>query len=217
MSVHAQPDAGFIRASLCLRQNENGRLLQITMRGITIPVGSVATLTGTKPDGNVYSTAGTISGNVISIQEDKSLKKQIPVFQSQYEHIIIDGAPQSDRISAICIYAADLVIIPVMPSPYDLWATASILERVSATKEIQPDKKAFFLLNRVNDKATLSKDTAEALSSLGYPVFNTRLHNRIAYADSASCGLSVLEASNPKAKAEMESLYNEIKPLLKGK
>lgn len=155
--------------------------------------------------------------SVISIQEDKSLKKQIPVFQSQYEHIIIDGAPQSDRISAICIYAADLVIIPVMPSPYDLWATASILERVSATKEIQPDKKAFFLLNRVNDKATLSKDTAEALSSLGYPVFNTRLHNRIAYADSASCGLSVLEASNPKAKAEMESLYNEIKPLLKGK
>lgn len=155
--------------------------------------------------------------SVISIQEDKSLKKQIPVFQSQYEHIIIDGAPQSDRISAICIYAADLVIIPVMPSPYDLWATASILERVSATKEIQPDKKAFFLLNRINDKATLSKDTAEALSSLGYPVFNTRLHNRIAYADSASCGLSVLEASNPKAKAEMESLYTEIKPLLKGK
>lgn len=155
--------------------------------------------------------------SVISIQEDKSLKKQIPVFQSQYEHIIIDGAPQSDRISAICIYAADLVIIPVMPSPYDLWATASILERVSATKEIQPDKKAFFLLNRVNDKATLSKDTAEALSSLGYPVFNTRLHNRIAYADSASCGLSVLEASNQKAKAEMESLYTEIKPLLKGK
>ena len=155
--------------------------------------------------------------SVISIQEDKSLKKQIPVFQSQYEHIIIDGAPQSDRISAICIYAADLVIIPVMPSPYDLWATASILERVSATKEIQPDKKAFFLLNRINDKATLSKDTAEALSSLGYPVFNTRLHNRIAYADSASCGLSVLEASNPKAKAEMESFYTEIKPLLKGK
>ena len=155
--------------------------------------------------------------SVISIQEDKSLKKQIPVFQSQYEHIIIDGAPQSDRISAICIYAADLVIIPVMPSPYDLWATATILERVSATKEIQPDKQAFFLLNRVNDKATLSKDTAEALSSLGYPVFSTRLHNRIAYADSASSGLSVLEASNLKAKAEMEALYKEITPLLKGK
>ena len=66
--------------------------------------------------------------SVISIAEDASLKKQIPEFKKQYEHIIIDGAPQSDRISAICIYAADLVIIPVMPSPYDLWATASILE-----------------------------------------------------------------------------------------
>ena len=152
--------------------------------------------------------------SVISIQEDKSLKKQIPVFQSQYEHIIIDGAPQSDRISAICIYAADLVIIPVMPSPYDLWATATITERVSATKEIQPNKQCFFLLNRVNELASISRETAEALASLGYPVFNTRLHNRIAYADSASSGLSVLETSNPKAKAEMEALFKEIKKII---
>ena len=152
--------------------------------------------------------------SVISIQEDKSLKKQIPVFQSQYEHIIIDGAPQSDRISAICIYAADLVIIPVMPSPYDLWATATITERVTATKEIQPNKQCFFLLNRVNELASISRETAEALASLGYPVFNTRLHNRIAYADSASSGLSVLETSNPKAKAEMEALFKEIKKII---
>lgn len=153
--------------------------------------------------------------SVISIQEDKSLKKQIPVFQSQYEHIVIDGAPQSDRISAICIYAADLIIIPVMPSPYDLWATASITERVSAAREIQPNKKCFFLLDRVNEQASISKETAEALASLGYPVFNTRLHNRIAYADSASSGLSVLESSNPKAKAEVEALFKEIKNMIR--
>lgn len=90
MSVHAQPDAGFIRASLCLSQNENGRLLQITMRGITIPVGSVATLTGTKPDGNVYSTAGTISGNVISIQEDMQMTAVAGTWDARL-NIVNDG------------------------------------------------------------------------------------------------------------------------------
>ena len=151
--------------------------------------------------------------SVISIAEDVSLKKQLPEFRKQYEHIVIDGAPQSDRISAICIFAADLVIIPVMPSPYDLWATASILERVEAAKEVQPGKKACFLLNRVNDQAAISKDTAEALASLGCPVFDTRLHNRVIYADAAASGLSVLEAGNSKAKAEFEALFNEIQTL----
>ena len=164
-----------------------------------------------------YNVRESVNDNfsVISIAEDASLKKQIPEFKKQYEHIIIDGAPQSDRISAICIYAADLVIIPVMPSPYDLWATASILERVHATQEIQPDKKAYFVMNRVNDQAAISRETADALESLGCPTFNTRLHSRVVYADSAASGLSVLESGNAKAKAEFESLYSEVEKLIR--
>ena len=164
-----------------------------------------------------YNVRESVNDNfsVISIAEDASLKKQIPEFKKQYEHIIIDGAPQSDRISAICIYAADLVIIPVMPSPYDLWATASILERVKTTQEIQPDKKAYFVLNRVNDQAAISRETAEALESLGCPIFITRLHSRVVYADSAASGQSVLESGNAKAKAEFEALYTEVEQLIK--
>ena len=164
-----------------------------------------------------YNVRESVNDNfsVISIAEDASLKKQIPEFKKQYEHIIIDGAPQSDRISAICIYAADLVIIPVMPSPYDLWATASILERVKTTQEIQPDKKAYFVLNRVNDQAAISRETAEALESLRCPLFKTRLHSRVVYADSAASGQSVLESGNAKAKAEFEALYTEVEQLIK--
>ncbi len=164
-----------------------------------------------------YNVRESVNDNfsVISIAEDASLKKQIPEFKKQYEHIIIDGAPQSDRISAICIYAADLVIIPVMPSPYDLWATASILERVKTTQEIQPNKKAYFVLNRVNDQAAISRETAEALESLGCPIFKTRLHSRVVYADSAASGQSVLESGNAKAKAEFEALYTEVEQLIK--
>ena len=156
--------------------------------------------------------------SVISITEPGSLKKQIPVFKTQYDHIIIDGAPQLDLINATNIFIADLVIIPVMPSPYDIWATETILERITAAREIQPGKQAAFLLNRVNDQTSLSKDAAEALKSFGFPVFKTKLRNRVVYADSASLGQSVLESSNSKAKAEFTELYKEIEKIIrKGK
>jgi len=70
----------------------------------------------------------------------------------------------------------------------------------------------------VNDQTALSKDAAEALNSFGFPVFKTRLRNRVVYADSASSGQSVLESSNSKARAEFEALYIEIEKLIrKGK
>lgn len=162
--------------------------------------------------------AGTDNFSVVSITEHKSLKKQVPVFRDQYKHIVIDGAPQTDLINAVGIYLADLVIIPVTPSPYDIWATEIILDRVHASQETAPGKQACFLLNRVNDQAALSKDTAEALTAFGLPVFQTRLHNRVVYADSASSGRSVLESSNAKAKTEFEALFSEIESIIrKGK
>ena len=69
LDVNAQPDAN---AKPCLRlsQNENGRVLMIRIIGVDIPEGSTANLAGVKPDGNVYSKAGTVEGNVVSINED---------------------------------------------------------------------------------------------------------------------------------------------------
>lgn len=69
LDVNAQPDAN---AKPCLRlsQNENGRVLMIRIIGVDIPEGSTANFAGLKPDGNVYSKAGTVEGNVVSINED---------------------------------------------------------------------------------------------------------------------------------------------------
>jgi hypothetical protein len=55
---------------IVLSQNENGRKLNFKILGADIPSGSIATLTGTKPDGVVYSQAGNIDGNVITFNED---------------------------------------------------------------------------------------------------------------------------------------------------
>ncbi len=56
-----------------LSQNENGRKLYFAVTGGEIPSGSTATMSGTKPDGVVYSKAGSISGNTVTFSEDIQL------------------------------------------------------------------------------------------------------------------------------------------------
>lgn len=69
-SVPALPEAGNLTSFVVLSQNENGRKLLFKIVGIDIPSGSTATFSGTKPDGVVYSTTGTISGNIVTVNED---------------------------------------------------------------------------------------------------------------------------------------------------
>lgn len=55
-----------------LSQNENGRTLAFTLTGagtLSIPAGATVTISGTKPDGVVYSATGALSGNVASFSE----------------------------------------------------------------------------------------------------------------------------------------------------
>jgi len=71
MRVQAQPQINTTRrAFLHLSQNENGRMLNIRITDVNIPSGSTAVLAGTKPDGTVYSQAGTLAGNTATFAED---------------------------------------------------------------------------------------------------------------------------------------------------
>lgn len=71
MRVQAQPQINTTRRALLhLSQNENGRMLNIKITDVNIPAGSTAVLAGTKPDGTVYSQAGTLAGNTATFAED---------------------------------------------------------------------------------------------------------------------------------------------------
>lgn len=151
---------------------------------------------------------------VIGLPDSNALKKQIKGFVNDFDVIILDGAPQLDIISSTSIAVSEIILIPVSPSPYDVWATENIVQRVLSAKEVFPELKAYFVINRDNPRTLLSKDTEEALNALELPIMKTRLHNRIAYADSALNGLSVMEWQDQKAREEITELYEELKTLL---
>lgn len=90
-SVQIQPLSGLLDSSVYLSQNENGRTLTFRLLGLDeIPAGSTATLAGTKPDGNVYSTTGTIDGLTVTVNEDVQMTAVAGTWDAKIK-IINDG------------------------------------------------------------------------------------------------------------------------------
>ena len=49
---------------------------------------------------------------------------------SHKDLIVIDGAPQAADLAISAIKASNLVLIPVQPSPYDIWAASDLVDLV---------------------------------------------------------------------------------------
>ncbi|HWT30362.1 MAG TPA: ParA family partition ATPase [Propylenella sp.] len=122
-----------------------------------------------------------------------------------HDLVIVDTPPKSDLESKPAIEAADLVAVPVQPSPVDLWATEATLKMIA--RENSP---AILIVTRMPARAALNDDMIAAIRSLA-PAAEARLGNRVAYAASMGQGSTVVEtAPGGKAAAEVEALAREI-------
>ncbi len=130
-----------------------------------------------------------------------------------YDYVIVDTPPKSDREARPAIEVADLVAIPVQPSPVDVWASAQTLDMAAAE-----NVPAALVLNRVPPRAALTEEMVEALAKLSPMTARTRLGNRVAFAASMGDGLTVTEtAPSSKAAGEIAALSDEVKKLLRKK
>ena len=127
-----------------------------------------------------------------------------------FDYVVVDSPPHRDLSAKAGLRNADLVVVPVQPSPMDLWATDSIL--ALAKRESTP---CLVVLNRVPARGRLSDRVAEIMRERDLPMAQTRLGNRQAFASSLMDGLGVTEAA-PKSLAaqEINSLCAEIDRLL---
>ncbi|MCA9178401.1 MAG: AAA family ATPase [Planctomycetales bacterium] len=142
------------------------------------------------------------------------IHKELPSLARGYDCVVIDGPPRVNKVSAAAIMASDLVLIPVQPSPYDVWATDDIIELIEQARTLRPEIDARFVVNRKIAKTALGQAINHALIDYPLPVFGSQICQRIAFADTATKGQSVLEAvPNEPAAAEILNLTNEIMEL----
>ena len=122
-----------------------------------------------------------------------TLHKDLPAVARDYHFVIIDGAPRVNELGRSAIMASDFVLIPVQPSPYDVWASADIVGLVREARTFKDGLKAAFTINRKIVNTAIGRDVVEALADYGLPVLDAALCQRVAYAESAAQGRTVLE------------------------
>ncbi len=123
-----------------------------------------------------------------------------------HDIVLIDSAPHAETEARIAVRAASLVLVPVQPSPMDVWATQATLDL--ARQERVP---ALLVLNRVPARAKLAEAMAVKLAELGTPVAATQIGNRVALAAALAEGKGILEAASGSAAAqEITALAEEI-------
>jgi chromosome partitioning protein len=160
-----------------------------------------------------YASAG--EGNTLPpvVGLDRpALFRELPGISRGVEWVIIDGAPQVEELSVSAIKAADAVLIPVQPSPYDIWAAEPLVELLKTRREITGGKpQAAFVVSRQIAGTRLAADIREALEGYGLPVFKTGTSQRVAYPGSAASGSSVIdtEPGGPAAE-EIRNLAAEL-------
>lgn len=132
---------------------------------------------------------------------------EVSRLRRNHDFIIIDSPPHTETEARTAIRTADLIVIPVQPSPTDLWATKATYDL--AKNEKVPVK---VLMNRVSANSRLAQTIAAELPEL----MKATLGNRVLFAASLLEGRAATEtAPSSPAAEEVKVMVKEILNLLK--
>jgi chromosome partitioning protein len=138
------------------------------------------------------------------------LANELDRLRRTYDVLLVDSPPQIDTDAKLAVRGADLVLVPLQPSPPDLWAAEGTLKL--AADERRP---ARLVLNRAPATGKLRRQVEEEISRKGALLLAATLGNRTGFASAFAQGLGITETA-PKsvAAAELRALLAEIEGVL---
>jgi chromosome partitioning protein len=147
---------------------------------------------------------------VIGLARD-TLHREAPEIARDADHVVIDGPPRVAGLLRSALLAADLVLIPAQPSPFDGWASAEMLKLLQEARIFRPQLIARFVLNRCAARTVIARETAAGLADHDPPVLASRIGQRVAFADTARTGRLVSDIDTAShAAREIATLAAEI-------
>ena len=128
------------------------------------------------------------------------------ILKQDHDIIFIDTPPKIESDARPAIEAADLVLIPVAPSPVDFWATEGIIEIAKKAK-----RKILIQINRANYRSKLISKTHEYIKSIKVAAIDTLIGHRQIYVASMGEGKTVVEKQRKsKAVDEIKKISEQI-------
>ena len=137
------------------------------------------------------------------------LRTELDRLTASHDALIVDTPPQVETDAKLAIRAADLVLVPLQPSPPDLWAAEGTVQLARAEK-----RPLRLVLNRAPASSRLRAQVEREAAAAGYTILAATIGNRAGFANAFAQGLGVTEAS-PKSQAadELRAVLAEIRAL----
>lgn len=149
----------------------------------------------------------------ISTQIDDNPDAEIARLKQNNRYVVVDCPPsvQGGVIQAV-LGSADFVLIPVLPSPLDLWASVEMTALVKQAQQKDRALQAYLILNQVEARNSLSRSMQQAVAELDVPLLQACLERRAAYRSAAVEGRSVYDMGSRGAQAvkDIEAIIEEI-------
>ena len=132
-----------------------------------------------------------------------TLHKQVPALAKGYDQVVIDVGGRDAPVMRTALVAADTVLIPMVPSAFDAWASEDIFKTIDEASALK-DLAVYVVPNLVT--ATVSAREAlevlqEELGDKPYVrLLDAAIFQRTAWPRAVGEGMSVVEFE-PKGKA----------------
>ena len=161
-------------------------------------------------------TPGDI-GVIPTVAMGKALARDLPRISSGYDYVLIDGVPQISELTAAAIKASDVVVIPVQPSQYDIWACGDLVQLVKDRQELADGKPAAALMiARAIPNTLIETEARGALEGFELPILKAQTCQRQSYVRGVDSGRSVMDLpADDKGRLEIEALTAELMELSK--
>jgi chromosome partitioning protein len=167
----------------------------------------------TDPQGSVVQWQSIADGGEFEVLHLPSpqIKKKLNTLRRRYDHIVVDSPPAIEAITRAVIEVSNLAIIPIAPSPLDIWSSKDTIALVKTLGKRYRKLIAKILIYRKIPGTRLGKEAREAMRSYDLDIFSTEISQRIVFVEAMIAGLSVLKfAPNSIAADEIRSLCDEI-------
>jgi chromosome partitioning protein len=141
------------------------------------------------------------------------LEKTIGAMRDAHMHVVIDCPPSIKAAQTEqALRLAEHALVPVQPSPMDLWATTHIARIIDKMRMDNPRLRALIVMSQMEPRTTLSRLMPDAAAELDLPVAVTTLRRRSIHRHCVLEGRSVFQAGRrgEAAAAEIEELIAEI-------
>jgi len=154
--------------------------------------------------GSIYHVKDDFPGLDILLAEQVNT---IPTMD--YDLIIVDTPPYLSSNLTDLFLTSDFVLVPTKAGFFDVMAIRATLALIKFAQAKNTRLKAGIVLNMIKPRSGVTKDVTELLKSLGTPLLETMVHDRVSITRSAIT-VGVLHGADVKAKEEITSLAEEI-------